>query len=166
MRGAKWTESFTDNKNIRIPAGIDAILAIDAKTNPKIARGVLAGGIFSNSVTVDFDWVPSHDIDNQYEFENLVGTYAADGRMITREVTKIHDYYESSLCWLGADPYAKLIDKEGNLVNVDITSTYDSENQTVRDRYTKENRYNISLCWDKNVLSLSKLSSNNTKHLS
>lgn len=164
VRNPKWTEAFTDKDGVKIPAGIDGILQIDAKTNPKIARGVLSGGIFSNSVTVDFDWIPSHDIDNQYEFENLVGTYASDGRMITREVVQVHDYYESSLCWLGADPYAKLIDKEGNLVNVDLTSTYDQENENVRNGYKKEGKYSISLSLDKNALPLSKMKNSNSNN--
>ena len=153
----KWTESFTDVKGNKIPAGIDALLSIDAKTNPKIARGVLSGGIFSNSVTVDFNWVPSHDIENQYEFDQKVGQIGEDGRMICREVVEILDYYESSLVWLGADPYAKLIDSQGSLVNPDLTNAYEVENENVRNGYSKEGKYSVSFSTTQGLISLSRL---------
>jgi len=118
-----WSEATVMN-GTTIPAGINGMLAIDAKSNPKILRGILAKGIFSNSVTVVFDWKPSHTFEDEYTFRRMVGSLAEDGNMIRRVVTAIHDYYESSLVFLGADPYAKLIDEGGNLVNVDKVNTY------------------------------------------
>lgn len=110
-----WSESSVMNGMV-IPAGINGMLAIDAKSKPQILRGILAKGIFSNSVTVVFDWKPSHTFEDEYTFRRMVGSLAEDGNMIRRVVTAIHDYYESSLVFLGADPYAKLIDEGGNLV--------------------------------------------------
>ena len=72
-------------------------MAVDAKTNPKVARGVLMGSIFSNSVTVEFEWKMSHPFENEYEFLDKIGQYGADGKMIRRVVTKILNYHKSSL---------------------------------------------------------------------
>jgi len=155
-----WTTDFKQDDGVYIPAGIDAIVRIDAKSpnNAGIARGVQYGGIFSNSVTIDFEWEPSHKFPNMYEFEDKIGTYAEDGSMIRRVASKILDYFESSLVWLGADPYAKLIDKDGNLVNVDITSTYEQENQAIKDSYTKDKKYVVGMSYTKDVLNMSRMS--------
>lgn len=152
VESTTWEDAKGD-----VPGGINALLAIDAKTNPKIARGVLIGAIFSNSVTVEFDWIPSHSFNDAYEFENHCGTISAkDGKMIRRIVTNIYDYYETSLVWLGADPYAKLIDENGDLVNVDESSTYKLEKETAKNQYEKDKRFSIGLSLDKNILSLNK----------
>jgi hypothetical protein len=45
-----------------------------------------------------------------------------DGEMVRRIAIEIDDYYESSLVWLGADPYAKMLDKNGEVVNIDRSS--------------------------------------------
>lgn len=165
VEAVKWSEGVPQGKN-RVPAGIDGVLAIDAKTSPKTARGLLIGTIYSNSVTVEFDWTPSHDFEEDYEFERKVGTEGKDGKMIRRVVTAIHDYHETSLVWLGADPYAKLIDGEGNLVNVERSATFDKEPEIVLNQYKENSSYAINFCLDKNVLSLSKkpeINSNNFK---
>lgn len=157
VKSVKWTEEFTNADGIRVPAGIDAVLAIDAKTNPKIARGVLIGSIFSNSVTVVFDWMPSHTFENMREFDDKIGDMHSDGTMIRRVVTEIHDYYETSLVWLGADPFAKLIDKDGNLRNIDSSSIqYSKEAETTKNLYEKEKKYSVMFGFDKNVLALSR----------
>lgn len=124
VNGVKWTKEFTDDSGMTIPAGIDGIVAIDKVTNPKVARGVLSGAIFSNSVTVDFDWEMSHPFESEYDFFNRLGEEGSDGKMIRRIVVGINDYHESSLVWLGADPFAKAIDVDGNHKNVDISSVY------------------------------------------
>lgn len=155
----KWTNAFRAKDGTDVPAGIDGMISIDAKTNPKILRGVLAGGIFSNSVTVVFDWKPSHEFQNDYDFERMIGTLAEDGNMIRRVVTKIHDYYESSLVWLGADPYAKLIDEDGNLVHIDHVNAYnksfEKETDAVKNTYTQNKSFEISCGLTKDVLYLS-----------
>ena len=56
-----WQESYKDG-SFTIPAGINGILKIDGKANPRIARGILMEppSIHSNSVTVQFKWDKSH----------------------------------------------------------------------------------------------------------
>lgn len=124
VNGVKWTKSFTDKDGVVVPAGIDGIVAIDKVTNPKVARGVLAGAIYSNSVTVEFDWEMSHDFENEWDFLNKIGQLGADGKMVRRMVKGIHNYHESSLVWLGADPFAKAIDADGNHKKIDVSSVY------------------------------------------
>jgi hypothetical protein len=122
-----WRESFIDSKGNRIPAGIDASLWIDAKANPRMVRAVAAGIVFSNSVTVYFDWEPSHDFEDEWEFERMIGK-VIDDRMVTRVVTRIYDYFETSLVWLGADPYAKKYDEDDMLIHVDTTAIFEPQN--------------------------------------
>lgn len=127
VSGTKWSPSFTQKvggKEVVVPAGIDGVLDIDVKTNPTLARGIMIGSIFSNSVTVVFDYEKSHEDIPDGEFFEKVGTIAADGKMITRKATKIYDYYETSLVFLGADPFSKSIDVEGNLKNIDVNHVH------------------------------------------
>jgi hypothetical protein len=172
-----WGAGYTAEDGTKVPGGINGVVAIDAKTNPKLARGVLAKIIYSNSVTVLFDWEPSHEFADEYSFMNAVGSVAKDGRMVTRKVTKIYDYHESSLVYLGADPFAKMIDESGQLHNVDTSSVvslskelqdkvadlftqgkYEAEkNAALKELYDKERKYEATACLSKNVvLSLSK----------
>lgn len=68
-----WQEGYTDGK-FKIPAGINGVLKIDGKSNPRIARGILMEppSIHSNSVTVQFRWDKSHpELDNNEFWENL-----------------------------------------------------------------------------------------------
>jgi len=163
IEGVKWTEARTENGEF-IPAGIDGIISIDAKTSPKIARGVLIGAIFSNSVTVSFDWKPSHEFESDNDFYNNMGKKGSDGNMVRRVVTQIHDYFESSLVWLGADPFAKQIKEDGSLVNIDssnVVKSYDKEDASIIKSYNDEKKYQVSFCLNKNVLSLSRNSNNN-----
>lgn len=155
IESVKWSEARMQDGQM-IPAGIDGVIAIDGKTNPKLARGVLMGAIYSNSVTVSFNWEPSHYFESQYEFYDRLGTIYTDGRMVRRIVTEILDYYESSLVWLGADPFAKAIDKDGNLKNIDSSAVYvgfNKEDAEVKG-YEADKSYKISFGCDKNVLSL------------
>lgn len=141
-----------------IPGGLNGMMMIDAKTNPTIARGVLSGGIFSNSVTVVFDWEPSHEYEDPNEFMRHIGKMGADGKMVRRIATQIFDYYETSLVWLGADPYAKLIDEDGNLKFIDDTSVYNAsfskEVEKVQNAYTSRKSYSVSCGLTKDVLNL------------
>lgn len=157
VQKTSWGESAVMNGQT-IPAGINGMLAIDAKSKPQILRGILAKGIFSNSVTVVFDWKPSHNFEDEYTFRSWVGRIAEDGNMVRRIVTAIHDYYESSLVFLGADPYAKLIDEGGNLVNVDSVNTYKaglSLSSDVAKRELEENKLVVPSSLSKEVVTLS-----------
>lgn len=131
-----------------VPAGIDGMLKIDAKANPKIARSVLMNppSIGSVSVTVAFDWEPSHKMEDMAQFENLVGT-VVDKRMVTRKATDIEDYYEVSLVWLGADPYAKMRDAAGNLINIDKTAVFQNSAEQERGLFTSERKYIAKYCF-------------------
>lgn len=155
VRNPKFSPAFTMKDGISIPAGIDGIISIDGKTNPKLARAVLAGGIYSNSVTVEFEWLPSHKFETPEDFERNVGQ-VIDGKMVCRKVSKIIDYYESSLVWLGADPYAKQIKADGDLIHVDESSTYNDE--VVQTTYKSNSKYSVKLGLTENILSLSKQS--------
>jgi len=143
-----WGNSFIDITGINVPAGIDGLVRVNKKENSKIAANLIDGAIHSNSVTVYFDWQPSHDFQDDWEFENNVGRII-NGEMVRRIVTKIHDYYESSLVWLGADPYAKLKDSNGNLKQIDTASIFSKEisfakeQQEVKDEYTAKSKYYI-----------------------
>lgn len=148
-----WEEAYVDSSGLSIPAGINGLINIDAATNPKIARGALRGVIFSNSVTVLFEYEPSHIFKNEDDFEQNIGT-VIDGRMVARRVTKIDDFFETSLLWLGADPFAKKIDKKGELVNVDRTSVFKDEKEIVRTKYEKEKSFKIVCTNEENVLNL------------
>lgn len=53
-----WQEAYKAENGFMIPAGINGVLKIDGKANPRIARGILMDppSIHSNSVTVQFKW--------------------------------------------------------------------------------------------------------------
>lgn len=154
-----WSEERIQD-GMRIPAGIDGVLAIDAKTNPKLARGVLIGAVMSNSVTVIFDWTKSHPELSDAEFYDKMGE-VVNGKMVCRKVTKIYDFYETSLCWLGADPYAKMYDEKGNLKQIDKTAVFTDEPDSIQTAYKKEGKFSAVFGYDKKVfMSLSKQFSN------
>lgn len=156
IKSVKWSPETTQD-GMKIPGGIDGMISIDAKSNPKVARGVVMGITFSNSVTVAFSWEPSHTFENMREFDDRLGEIGPDGKMVTRVVTNIEDYFESSLLWLGADPFAKLIGADGKLINIDHSSVQYSKADThSKSLYEKDKKYSISCGFDENVLALSK----------
>lgn len=119
VKEVSWQNAYTDETmGIEIPAGINAVLKIDAKANPRIARGIMMDppSIHSNSVTVQFEWKPSHSFEKEREFYDKIGTIAEDGTMVRRIVTKIISYKETSLVSHGADPFAQII-KNGKINN-------------------------------------------------
>lgn len=160
VRAPYWQQTFTDAKGNAIPAGINGTVAIDGKTSPKTARGILMGAIFSDSVTVEFDWVPSHDTENPYDFDALVGTYGPDGKMITRKCIEIIDYHELSLVWLGADPYAKRVLADGSLQNPEFAAAYSKDDTAAATAFGKElaekGRYTVDLASPQAVFNFAK----------
>lgn len=154
----KWQNQQIINGQT-IPGGINGLLGIDTtlERNRDIAKGIVTGAVYSNSVGIMFDYKMSHQFEDEWEFRRRVGTIAEDGRMIHLEVTNIIEIYETSLVSLGADPFAKRIGENG-LVNIDNGGTY-TENQTnsFKLQFSKEyetNKYNISCGLNKNVLIL------------
>jgi len=145
-----WQDSYQDDKGNTIPAGINGVVNIDMKIAPKIARNVVTGAIHSESVSVMFDWKPSHEFEDEWGFYDNLGK-VVDKKMVTRQVTKIHDYFESSLVFLGADPYAKKLDEDGKIINPDSTAIYDDDNVFSKESYTKKESWNASCSVDGKV---------------
>lgn len=175
VRGVSWEKSKEQN-GVKVPAGINGLVAIDAKTNPKTARGVLLGSIFSNSVTVEFKWEQSHEFENEWDFYDNIGQLGKDGKMIRRVVKEITNYHESSLVWLGADPFAKAITENGELKNIDYGSVYEYSKmgysktkratdrelnkEEVKELLQSNRKYTVSFAMDEKILPLVKLSEN------
>lgn len=168
VNGVKWSAS-SNAGDVKVPAGIDGVLALDMKTNPKVVRGILIGNLYSNSVTVVFDWKMSHDFENEWDFYSKVGTMGTDGKMIRRVVTAIHDYHETSLVWLGADPFSKAYNDDGSLKNIDVSSIYEfskagvtkdklftEESPEVQEATKTSTTFKVGCAFDKSFISLSR----------
>ena len=110
VKSVVWQDSY-EVDGITIPGGINGVLKIDGISNPRIARGIYMNppSIHSNSVTVQFEWEPSHKFKDPYEFWDKIGTYDEKGELIRRIATRIISYKETSLVSHGADPFAQLI---------------------------------------------------------
>lgn len=113
-----WQEGYRDG-NFMIPAGINGVLKIDGKANPRIARGILMDppSIHSNSVTVQFKWDKSHPGMDDRDFWDKLGTYDEKGNMIRKVVTEVVRYLETSLVSHGADSFAQKIGEDGKIIN-------------------------------------------------
>ena len=109
--GATW-----DTSTPGAPAGITGMMKLDKKADPKLVRGVVSGMVNSVSVTVGFQWQQSHPDMKESEFWQKLGQ-KVDGRTVQLDVIKIDSIRELSLVYLGADGYAKTIDKDGNLTS-------------------------------------------------
>lgn len=116
----KWlgavSQSAWDAKGEKVGgiSGINVELKIDALLNPRIARGLLMKppAIHSVSVTVEFDYEQSHEMDEHY-FCRMLGE-EVDGEIVRLIVTEIVRYMEISLVFQGADGGAKQVsDDEG-----------------------------------------------------
>lgn len=127
VENAMWENSYEVN-GIRIPAGFNLQMKIDAKSHPKLARGILMDppSVHSNSVTVNFAWEQSHPKMDYHEFRNKVGSIGADGKLIRRIATEINAYFETSFVSHGADPYAQKVGKDGKIVNPGLAQRRDS----------------------------------------
>lgn len=125
----EWTPAYKNDKGDLIPSGIDAPFVIDSLLQPELCRKLSSpvSPINSCSVTVVFDWEASHDFEREGDFYWHIGEMIDDGKgteMVRRIATKIIAYEESSLVWLGADPYAKMLDSTGQVVNIDRASAF------------------------------------------
>lgn len=111
-----WQDAYTTN-GVKVPAGINGVLKLDAKSNPKIARGILQDppAIHSSSVSVMYAWEKSHDLSND-EFYSKLGTFNEKGELIRKIASDIILYTELSLVPHGADPFAQLL-KDGKVTN-------------------------------------------------
>lgn len=123
IKAVEWQEAYKVG-SFEIPAGINAILKIDGKANPRIARGIMMEppSIHSNSVTVAFTWKPSHEGMDESEFYNKLGGFDKDGKLIRKIATDIKFYAETSLVGLGADPFAQRV-KDGKIIKPDLAKS-------------------------------------------
>lgn len=114
-----WQEAYETKEGFKIPAGINGVLKIDGKANPRIARGILMDppSIHSNSVTIQFRWDKSHPELSDEEFYNKLGTYDDKGNLICRVATDVVRYLETSLVSHGADSFAQKVGEDGQIVN-------------------------------------------------
>ena len=134
-----WQESYKDG-SFTIPAGINGILKIDGKANPRIARGILMEppSIHSNSVTVQFKWDKSHPGMEDGEFYQKLGTYDSKGEMVRRVVTEVVRYMETSLVSHGADSFAQKIGEDGKIINPTFAKRTWSSYEEYRDDKSKQ----------------------------
>lgn len=134
-----WQESYKDG-SFTIPAGINGILKIDGKANPRIARGILMEppSIHSNSVTVQFKWDKSHPGMEDSEFYQKLGTYDSKGVMVRRVVTEVVRYMETSLVSHGADSFAQKIGSDGKIINPTFAKRTWSSYEEYRDDKSKQ----------------------------
>lgn len=134
-----WQESYKDG-SFTIPAGINGILKIDGKANPRIARGILMEppSIHSNSVTVQFKWDKSHPQMEDNEFYRKLGTYDSKGVMVRRIVTEIVRYLETSLVSHGADSFAQKIGSDGKIINPTFAKRTWASYEEYRDDKSKQ----------------------------
>lgn len=154
IESAAWSP-----KNGNVPGGINIVYLVDGKANEKLARALLMDppAIHSNSVTVEFEWEPSHEFKSEDDFIRALGSVGGDGIMVCRVVTKIINFYESSILFMGADPYAKMLDDKGNPINIDKGSTYDEQTSYTKELYTRDHTYyhTFSFKKEKEFISLS-----------
>jgi uncharacterized coiled-coil protein SlyX len=103
-----WQEAYVTD-GVKVPAGINGLLMIDGKSNPRIARAVMMNppSIHSSSVQIQFAWKPSHKFKDQNEFMAKLGTYDAKGVLVRKVVEEVLRYAENSLVPHGMDPFAK-----------------------------------------------------------
>lgn len=134
-----WQESYKEG-SFTIPAGINGILKIDGKANPRIARGILMEppSIHSNSVTVQFKWDKSHPQMEDNEFYQKLGTYDSKGVMVRRIVTEIVRYLETSLVSHGADSFAQKIGSDGKIINPTFAKRTWASYEEYRDDKSKQ----------------------------
>lgn len=134
-----WQDAYKYG-NFTIPAGINGILKIDGKANPRIARGIMMDppSIHSNSVTVSFKWDKSHPNLSDEDFYRKLGSYDDKGVMVCRVVTEVVRYLETSLVSHGADTFAQKIGKDGKIVNPEFAKrTYNSYSEYIADEDRK-----------------------------
>ncbi len=122
---AEWSNAYTHPTFGKIPGGIEAPFIIDSILYPDLCRKLSSpvSSIDAASVTVFFEWEASHEFESNYDFYYHLGEMKDDD-MVRRIVTNIIDYAESSLCFLGADPYARMLDEKGKLVSIDRAAAF------------------------------------------
>lgn len=155
----KFTPGYVNSSGRLIPAGIDGPLSIDKVLYPDYVRKMSGKtpSIKSVSVTVDFEWESSHEFERESDFYYHIGE-TINGEMVRRVVTKINGFYETSLVWLGADPYAGLLDENNEVKFINDAGVVSlSAPDMVKEMFEKENKLFVGFCFSQeNKLSLNK----------
>lgn len=158
-----------------IPGGLEGPIWVDGKLHTDLCRKLTAfpvPHIQSVSVTVSYNWQPSHEFTNRegelddWEFEMRVGTLGTDGKMVRRVVTEITDFYETSFVFLGADPYAKILDQDGKPFNIEKSAIVGAkmfDKDPLSDLYKQQNTMFLeeNSLSKENILHLNKSITNN-----
>lgn len=112
VESVEWQNGYTTSDGVKVPGGINAVLKIDAKSNPRLARGIMMTppSIHSNSVTIRFEWEQSHLKMDSDVFWSKLGQLDEDGKRIQRVANKVISFSETSLVAHGADPFAKKLE--------------------------------------------------------
>lgn len=151
-----WRNSYTNDDGIKIPGGIEAPFVIDGVLQPKLVRQLSSpvSPIDSASVTTIFMWEASHDFEHDGDFYWHLGE-EIDGTIVRRVAKEMKSYEESSMVWMGADPFAKMLDDNGKIVNIDKAAAY-SKNKFSKDpdlsKYDPRAKYYVVDCLDKEKL--------------
>ena len=157
-----WQEAYVA-EGTKVPAGVNGILKIDAKSNPRIARGLNMEppSIHSGSVSVTFEWEKSHDLE---DFWDKAGTFDEKGNLIRLIVTKITRFNEFSLVSHGADVFAQKI-HDGKIVNPTYAKSayrFDADEQNeffVNFKQTFELEDSLTLQFNNNPIKIPKMKS-------
>lgn len=125
----EWQEEYTTKDGTIVPPGINGKMKLDGKTHPGIARAIMMEppAIHSNSVTIRFAWEKSHKSMPDDEFYSKLGSNDKDGKLIQKIATDIDSYWETSLVPHGADPFAKKIQENGEIVNPHFSGHRDEQ---------------------------------------
>lgn len=123
----EYVQGYKHSSGLLVPAGIEGPYILDSKLegNADLIRKLSApiSPIQSCSVSVIFEWEASHEFEREGDFYFHLGEML-DDEMVRRIVTNIIDYAESSMVWMGADPYAKMLDEKGKIINIDRTAAF------------------------------------------
>lgn len=157
----EWVDSYKHESGLTVPPGIEAPFIIDGKLYGDLVRKLSSpiSPIQSASVTLVFEWEASHDFEHEGDFFYHLGE-EIDGEMVRRIAINIKDYEESSMVWMGADPYAKMLDDKGEIINIDRAAAFakhkfadDPDNQ----KYESWRKFYVFDCLDnQKLLHLSK----------
>ncbi len=174
----KWSKAYINSEGFEIPAGINAPFVIDSVLEPALIRKMSGPNPYvkSASITVKFDWEASHEFNDEWDFYWSLGEMREDETgemsMVRRIVTQINEIYESSLVWLGADPYAGILDANGEVkfinkagisfAKADDSKITDEQVELLKKEYFDNNHYFVDV---KNVESFNHNSMDKFKEL-
>ncbi len=107
------TEAKWDNSDKFGSPGINVMTRLDWKLYPDEVRKLLSNPplIESASMSLLFDWEPSHPDLKMWQFFDMLG-HEVDGEIVRFIVTDILEYYHMGLVWDGGDAQATMLPEE------------------------------------------------------